>query len=82
MAHPPGAILVPRPNFSRKQRNGRTDACFFRYGQEEKNRPRDKATPGACFILIPTCESLLFLFPSQKGQILAGLGEAAKIECL
>ena len=37
--------------------------------------------PGACFMQIPASESLLF-FPSQKGQIPAGFGEAAKPTCL
>ena len=40
------------------------------------------APPGAHFMQIPASESLLFLFFSQKGQILAGFGEAVKPACL
>ena len=40
------------------------------------------ALSGACFMQIPASESLLFLFPTQKGQVPAEFGEAAKPACL
>ena len=61
---------------SEKRRHG---GCGVGPAKQQAWGPQ--ARPGACFMQIPASESLPFLF-SQKGQIPAGFGEAAKPACL
>ena len=51
-------------------------------GLPAKQQVRGSQPPGACFMQLPASELLLFLFPSQKGQILVRFGETVKPACL